>query len=112
MWLRGYGRVRPGDVGTAVVAGHVASAGDDDVFAALSSIRAGQTVVITSGAVTRSYVVRRAAVVTKAALTRDADVWGQNSSLRRIVLITCDDDLGFRRDGHRVANYVVVADAN
>jgi LPXTG-site transpeptidase (sortase) family protein len=111
MWVRGFGRVAPGEVGTAVVAGHVTSGGDDDVFAELSSIRVGHEVVLASGGVTRSYVVRRAAVVTKSNLTRDADVWGQNDSRRRIVLITCDDDLGFRSDGHRVANYVVVADA-
>ncbi|WP_404382593.1 class F sortase [Knoellia locipacati] len=111
MWVRGHGRVAPGDMGTAVVAGHVASLGDDDVFADLSSIRVGHTVVITSGSVSRSYVVKRASVVTKSALTRDADVWGPNDVGRRVVLITCDDDLGFRSDGHRVANFVVVADA-
>ncbi|MFC7492408.1 MULTISPECIES: class F sortase [unclassified Knoellia] len=111
MWVRGYGRVQPGRVGTAVVAGHVVASGNDDVFARLSSVRVGDKVVVTSGSVTRTYVVRRAAVVKKSALTRDADVWGQNSSRRRIVLITCDDELGYRSDGHRVANYVVVADA-
>lgn len=111
IWVRGYGRVRPGDVGTAVVAAHVVSSGRDDVFAELSSVRVGHTVVVTSGADTRTYVVTRTAVVPKAALTRDVDVWGQNTSQRRIVLITCDDGLGYRKDGHRVANYVVVADA-
>ncbi|MFC7488828.1 class F sortase [Knoellia sp. CPCC 206453] len=111
MWVRGYGRVQPGKVGTAVVAGHVASSGDDDVFARLSSVGVGDKVVVTSGSVTRTYVVKRAAVVNKSTLTHDADVWGQNTSKRRIVLITCDDELGYRSDGHRVANYVVVADA-
>ncbi|KRE41388.1 class F sortase [Knoellia sp. Soil729] len=111
MWLRGYGRVKPGNVGTAVVAGHVASSGHGDVFAALSSVHVGNTLRIRSGATTRTYVVKRAAVVKKATLTHDADVWGQNTSKRRVVLITCDADLGYRSDGHRVANYVVVADA-
>lgn len=110
-WVRGYGRVKPGNVGTAVVAGHVVASGQDDVFADLSSVRVGNTVVVRSGGATRTYVVRRAAVVKKVALTHDADVWGQNTSKRRIVLITCDDELGYRSDGHRVANYVVVADA-
>lgn len=73
-------------------------------------MRVGHEVRITADGVTRIFVVRRTAVVTKAALTHDADVWGANTSTRRIVLITCDDDLGYRPDGHRVANYVVVAD--
>ncbi|MEO6019794.1 MAG: class F sortase [Knoellia sp.] len=111
MWVRGYGRVKPGNVGTAVVAGHVVASGRDDVFAHLMSVRVGNTVVVRSGSVTRTYVVKRAAVVKKEALTHDADVWGGNTSTRRIVLITCDDELGFRSDGHRVANYVVIADA-
>jgi len=111
IWVRGYGRVKPGDVGTAVVAGHVVASGHDDIFAHLSSVRVGNKVVVRTGTTTRTYVVRRAAVVKKAALTHDADVWGPNTSKRRIVLITCDDDLGYRSDGHRVANYVVVADA-
>ncbi len=110
-WVRGFGRVQPGKVGTAVVAGHVVSSGDPDVFSRLSSVRVGNKVVVTSGSMSRTYVVTRAAVVKKSALTHDADVWGQNTSKRRIVLITCDDELGYRSDGHRVANYVVVADA-
>jgi LPXTG-site transpeptidase (sortase) family protein len=109
--VRGYGRVKPGTVGTAVVAGHVVASGHEDVFADLSSVRVGNTVVVKSGTTTRTYVVKRAEVVKKVALTHDVDVWGQNTATRRIVLITCDDDLGYRSDGHRVANYVVVADA-
>lgn len=111
MWVQGHGRVAPGDLGTAVVAGHVASFGEDDVFADLSSIRVGHTLVLTTGSQARSFVVRRASVVAKSDLTHDPDVWGANDSQRRVVLITCDDDLGFRSDGHRVANYVVVAEA-
>lgn len=111
VWIRGYGRVVPGDVGTAVVAGHVSSSGRDDVFAELSSVRVGHSVVVRDGRRSRTFVVRRAEVVTKSALPRDADVWGANTSRRRVVLVTCDDDLGFRSDGHRVANYVVVAEA-
>ena len=37
-------------------------------------------------------------------------VWGRNDDTRRIVLITCDDRLGFREDGHRTANFVAVAE--
>jgi LPXTG-site transpeptidase (sortase) family protein len=85
--------------------------GKADVFADLPTVRVGDAVVVRSGSVNRTYVVKRTAVVKKVSLTRDPDVWGQNSSKRRIVLITCDDELGFRSDGHRVANYVVVAEA-
>lgn len=110
-WVRGFGRVAPGGVGTAVVAGHVSAHGRRDVFADLSSVRVGHELVVRSGSVVRTYAVTRVSVVDKAKLTRDAEVWGPNGSHRRLVLITCDDDLGYREDGHRVANYVVVAEA-
>ena len=110
-WVRGFGRVEPGAIGTAVVAGHVSAYGKRDVFADLSSVRVGHELVVRSGSVVRTYAVTRVRVVDKADLTRDAEVWGENGSHRRLVLITCDDDLGFRKDGHRVANYVVVAEA-
>ena len=110
-WVRGFDRVPPGAVGTAVVAGHVEAHGKRDVFADLSSVRVGHEVVVRSGSVVRTYAVTRVSVVDKARLTRDAQVWGENDRQRRLVLITCDDDLGYREDGHRVANYVVVAEA-
>ncbi|MFW5474187.1 class F sortase [Knoellia sp. CPCC 206450] len=110
-WVRGFGRVEPGAVGTAVVAGHVSAYGKRDVFADLSSVRVGHELLVRSGSDVRTYAVTRVRVVDKADLTRDAEVWGENGSQRRLVLITCDDDLGFRKDGHRVANYVVVAEA-
>ena len=110
-WVRGFDRVAPGAVGTAVVAGHVSAHGKRDVFADLSSVRVGHEIVVRSGSVVRTYAVTRVSVVDKSELTRDAKVWGENGSQRRLVLITCDDDLGYRKDGHRVANYVVVAEA-
>lgn len=110
-WVRGFDRVAPGAVGTSVVAGHVSAYGKRDVFADLSSVRVGHEIVVRSGTVVRTYAVTRVSVVDKSELTRDAEVWGENGSQRRLVLITCDDDLGYRKDGHRVANYVVVAEA-
>ncbi|MDT0215188.1 class F sortase [Rothia sp. ARF10] len=110
-WVQGFDRVAPGAVGTAVVAGHVSAHGKRDVFADLSSVRTGHEIVVRSGSVVRTYAVTRVSVVDKAELTRDPQVWGENGSHRRLVLITCDDDLGYRKDGHRVANYVVVAEA-
>ena len=111
MWFRGYGRVMPGLVGTSVVAGHVAIDGSPDVFAHLPEVRTGQRVRVgyKDGEVLDLRVVRTK-IVDKSALQTDADVWGANSSSRRVVLITCDDAYGFRSDGHRVANFVAVAE--
>lgn len=50
-------------------------------------------------------------VATKQTVTRDKAVWGANRSVRRIALITCDDDDGYRADGHRVSNFVAIAEA-
>lgn len=52
----------------------------------------------------------RAGVVDKEELTTDQAVWGANNSVRRLAIVTCDDAYGFRDDGHRVANYVVIAE--
>lgn len=111
MWFTGYDRVAPGAVGTSVIAGHVAARGRSDVFAILSKVRVGDRVELagTDGA-TRTFRVVRAGVVDKEKLTTDHAVWGPNSSVRRLAIITCDDAYGFRGDGHRVANYVVIAE--
>lgn len=111
MWVQGYDRVRPGSVGTAVVAGHIEHSGKPDIFAHLPSVRVGDELHLVAGSVTLDFVVQRADVVDKRELTSDDDVWGENTSSRRLVLITCDDELGFGKDGHRLANYVVVAEA-
>ncbi|WP_170070161.1 hypothetical protein [Knoellia remsis] len=50
-------------------------------------------------------------MATKESVSQDSRVWGANSSVRRIALITCDDDGGYRADGHRVSNFVVIAEA-
>lgn len=111
MWFTGYERVAPGAVGTSVIAGHVVANGRSDVFADLSSVGVGDRVEIVGedGAVDTFRVVR-AGVVDKNELTVDQTVWGGNSSVRRLAIITCDDAFGFRGDGHRVANYVVIAE--
>jgi LPXTG-site transpeptidase (sortase) family protein len=111
MWFNGQGRVAPGEVGTSVIAGHVASGGRPDVFGKLSRVRVGDRVEVTgTDGVARSFRVVRAGVVDKRDLTTDYSVWGPNSSVRRLAIITCDDAFGFRGDGHRVANYVVIAE--
>jgi len=110
MWFTGYDRVRPGRTGTAVIAAHVAVGGRPDVFAALTDVDVGDRVEVTEGGRTIRYTVRSARAVDKRALTTDQAVWGANDSASRLAIITCDDAFGFRSDGHRVANLVLIAE--
>ncbi|MFW5472647.1 class F sortase [Knoellia sp. CPCC 206450] len=111
-WVSGYGRVRPGEVGTAVIAGHVANGGRPDVFYRLQQIDRGDKVTVyDSDGRPVVYTVTSTRVATKSSVSRDSAVWGRNGSVRRIALITCDDDQGYRADGHRVANFVAIAEA-
>jgi LPXTG-site transpeptidase (sortase) family protein len=111
MWFTGYGRVRPGSIGTAVIAGHVASGSRRDVFARLSNVDVGDAVqVIEADGRKRTYTVTRASAIDKQKLTTDQAVWGVNTSRSRLAIITCDDAFGYRDDGHRVANFVVIAE--
>lgn len=111
IWFTGYDRVRPGATGTSVVAGHVVSGGGPDRFAPLEHVKKGDGVVLTypGGEELRLEIVRTD-IVAKTDLQTDQDVWGANDSTRRVVLVTCDDRLGFREDGHREANFVAVAE--
>ena len=110
MWFQGYDRVRPGRVGTAVIAGHVASGSRRDVFANLADVDVGDKVQIVDKGKILTYRVTRASAINKYEVTTDAAVWGRNTSRSRLAIITCDDAFGFRGDGHRVANFVVIAD--
>ncbi|MFC7490033.1 MULTISPECIES: class F sortase [unclassified Knoellia] len=111
-WVTGYDRVQPGEVGTAVIAGHVVDGTQDDVFANLKDIKRGAEVtVVDARGKPVVYTVTSTRVATKEEVSRDKAVWGANGSIRRIALITCDDDDGFRADGHRVANFVAIAEA-
>ena len=110
MWFKGYERVRPGGVGTAVIAGHVASGDRRDVLADLADVDVGDRVQIVDGGRTIAYRVTRASAIDKSKVTTDQAVWGTNTSRSRLAIITCDDAFGFRGDGHRVANFVVIAE--
>ena len=111
MWYTGHDRVEPGAVGTAVIAGHVIAGGREDRFANLAEVQVGDQVELTApDGSTSTFTVVRAEVVDKDDLTTDQTVWGTNDSVRRLAIITCDDAYGFRDDGHRVANYVVIAE--
>lgn len=111
-WITGYGRVRPGEVGTGVIAGHVVDGKNPGVFVNLEDIRRGAKItVVNSRGKLVVYTVTATRVATKQAVSHDKAVWGANQSVRRIALITCDDDDGYRADGHRVSNFVAIAEA-
>ena len=111
MWFNGLDRVRPGSVGTAVIAAHVVAADKRDVFADLADVDVGDAVhVVVANGTTAKYTVTRAGAINKDDVTTDQTVWGTNTSRSRLAIITCNDSQGFRRDGHRVANFVVIAE--
>ncbi len=110
IWFQGFGRVRPGAVGTAVIAGHVTKGDEPDTFYRLSRVDVGDTIKIIDGGTTKTYRVNRASAIDKTKVTTDKAVWGTNTSHSRLAIITCDDALGYRSDGHRVANFVIIAD--
>lgn len=112
IWFTGYDRVRPGATGTSVIAGHVVNQDGPDEFAALENLETGDGIVLgyPDGSSLRLEVTSTD-IVDKDDLTTNQDVWGDNSESRRVVLVTCDDELGFREDGHRTANFVAVAES-
>lgn len=111
MWFTGFERVRPGAVGTSVIAAHVSSGNSPDAFADLSEVSVGDVVeIVEDGTTAARYRVTRASAIDKKKVTTDQAVWGPNSSTRRLAIITCDDAFGFRGDGHRKANFVVIAE--
>jgi LPXTG-site transpeptidase (sortase) family protein len=110
MWFEGFERVRPGAVGTAVIAGHVSTGDTRDVFADLADVDVGDTVQIWNDGASIGYRVVRASAINKDEVTSDPAVWGSKVSGSRLAIITCDDAFGFRGDGHRVANYVLIAE--
>lgn len=110
LWYTGHGRVAPGEIGTAVVAGHVSYEGEPDVFAGLALVGVGDEVRLRDGDLETVWTVTEVDVVAKADLRLDDRVWGEQQVTRRLVLVTCDDELGFRPDGHRTANLLVVAE--
>ncbi len=57
-----------------------------------------------------TYRVTRAGAIDKSKVTTDQAVWGPNTSRSRLAIVTCDDAFGFRGDGHRKANFVVIAE--
>lgn len=75
MWYTGNDRVQPGQVGTAVIAGHVVNRGSGDAFANLAKVSVGDRIEL-GGSSGGTYRVVRAGIVDKQALTTDQTVWG------------------------------------
>lgn len=111
-WVKGYERVVPGEMGTAVIAGHVVNGKKPDIFADLEEMKVGdEMTVVDADGKKHTYAVTKTRVATKEDVSHDPVVWGSNDSVRRLALITCDDEDGYRSDGHRIANFVVIAEA-
>ncbi len=110
IWFDGYDRVEPGHIGTSVVAAHVTYEGEPDVFSDLEDVSVGDPITIRyADGAEATFAVTAAEVIDKTEVQTDPRVWGAQDDARRLVLITCDDALGFREDGHRSANLVVFA---
>lgn len=111
MWFDGNDRAAPGERGTSLIAAHVKYGDDDDVFARLDEVEVGDelTLVGPDGA-TQRWQVSVVEVLDKGELQRDERVWGPQHEVARLALVTCDSSLGFRDDGHRVANRLVLAE--
>ena len=104
-------RLAPGDKGTAVIAAHVSVEGKPDAFARLSEVGVGDSVDVADADGTVShFVVKSTTAIPKSRVTTDQAVWGPNSRSPRLAILTCDDAFGFRGDGHRVANLVLIAE--
>lgn len=99
--------VEPGQVGPAVVVGHVGSRHGPGIFHALDRLRPGDTIEVTDAEGTvRTFVVDRGALVDK--YDRPPDVFGRGEERPELRLITCGGDFD-PAAGHHVSNYVVWA---
>ncbi|WP_164983968.1 sortase domain-bontaining protein, partial [Cellulomonas endophytica] len=99
--------VVPGDVGPAVVAGHVDSSDGPAVFVGLERLAPGDPVVVTlSDGSTRTFLVDDALRAPKAEFPT-SEVY-RTTPTPQLRLITCDGDFD-RTTGHYVDNLVVRA---
>lgn len=111
MWFDGNDRVAPGQAGTSLIAAHVKYGDADDVFARLDQVSVGEQFdLVGPDGATQRWQVTVVEVLDKGELQQDQRVWGPQRELPRLALVTCDSSLGFRDDGHRVANRLVLAE--
>ena len=97
----------PGDVGPAVIAGHVDSVTKPAIFARLAELGPGSSIVVTlSDSSTREFIVDRIARAPKNAFPTDA-VYGPTPT-PQLRLITCDGVFN-RATGHYRDNLIVFA---
>lgn len=111
IWYTGGDRAVPGAEGIAIIAGHVDYHGEPDVFARLHELDPGDLLTIgqVDGEVLDLTVVHME-TMSKEQLRHSGLVWSDRTDKRLVALVTCDDALGRRADGHRLANLVVVAE--
>ncbi|MFX0539861.1 class F sortase [Ornithinimicrobium sp. Y1847] len=112
IWYSGTNRAVPGQLGTAVIAAHMVYYEEPDVFADLGEVTEGDIVTIgyRNGS-TREFVITDTMQLSKKGTQTSPEVWDDQQDVARIALITCDDSLGERADGHRNANFVAIAEA-
>lgn len=113
IWFPDRDRAVPGAEGIGVIAGHVEYYGQPDAFARLDEVGVGDGMTITQqdGDVLDLTVIHTEILDKEEVRTSDL-VWGDDEDRRLVALVTCDDTLGLRGDGHRAANLVVVAEVD
>lgn len=103
VWYTGHDRVRPGEVGTAVVVGHAEHDGQPDAFADLAEVSPGQRITITFGdGVTLELDVASTEVLSEEELQASDLVWGPQKDTHRTVLVTSDPVQVGETEGHVV----------
>lgn len=91
VWYTGHDRVRPGELGTAVIVGHASHDGEPDVFAELASVTQGELIILTfADGVTLQLDVTSTQVLAEEELRESDLVWGPQQESHRTVLVTSD----------------------
>lgn len=110
-WYVGHDRVTPGQLGTAVVAGHASYRGEPDTFADLASVQEGDQVTLTAGdGGTLDLDVVSTHYVSDAELPGFDLVWDGQQTERRVALVTADE-VELPEGGAGRAHFVAIAEA-
>lgn len=101
---------RPGEIGPAVIAGHIDSVNGPAVFARLDELVAGNEIIVHGvEGETRTFVVKRSGQYPKEALPDE--VFGLGQPVPELRLITCGGTFD-RSQGHYRDNYVLYTELN